>query len=60
VGAGRRIGSAVGAAVAGVAAHDVLQRRHAILRNFPVAGHFRYWLEGIGPELRQYIVAGND
>jgi glutamate synthase (ferredoxin) len=31
-----------------------------LLRNFPVIGHARYWLEAIGPELRQYIVAGND
>ena len=23
-------------------------------------GHARYWLEAIGPELRQYIVTGND
>jgi glutamate synthase domain-containing protein 2 len=48
------------AAVAAVAAHDLLQRRHALLRNFPVIGHARYWLEAIGPELRQYVVAGND
>jgi glutamate synthase domain-containing protein 2 len=48
------------AALAAVAAHDLLQRRHAILRNFPVIGHARFWLESIGPELRQYIVAGND
>ena len=48
------------AAIAAVAAHDLLQRRHAILRNFPVVGHARFWLESIGPELRQYIVAGND
>src|SRR5215211_1386622 len=48
------------AAVASVAAHDLLQRRHAILRNFPVVGHARYALERIGPELRQYVVAGND
>ncbi len=40
--------------------HDVVQRRHAIIRNFPIVGHFRYWLEAIGPELRQYIVTGND
>jgi len=40
--------------------YDLLQRRHAILRNFPIIGHFRYWLEAIGPELRQYIVTGND
>ena len=37
-----------------------MQRRHAILRNFPVIGHARFRLESIGPELRQYIVAGND
>jgi glutamate synthase (ferredoxin) len=48
------------AAVGAVAAHDLLQRRHAILRNFPLVGHARFWLESIGPELRQYIVAGND
>ena len=23
-------------------------------------GHFRYWLEAVGPELRQYIVTDND
>jgi glutamate synthase (ferredoxin) len=46
--------------VAAVAAHDLLQRRHAILRNYPLVGHARYWLEAIGPELRQYIVASND
>ncbi len=46
--------------LAGVIVYDVLQRRHAILRNFPVIGHFRYWLEAVGPELRQYIVTSND
>ncbi|MGD9746572.1 MAG: glutamate synthase-related protein [Verrucomicrobiales bacterium] len=40
--------------------HDVTQRRHAILHNFPLIGHFRYLLEKIGPELRQYIVTDND
>jgi glutamate synthase (ferredoxin) len=43
-----------------VVAYDLLQTRHAILRNFPVVGHFRYVLEAVGPELRQYIVTGND
>jgi glutamate synthase domain-containing protein 2 len=55
-----RIGTAAAAVVGGVAAHDLLQRRHALLHNFPVIGHGRYLLEAIGPELRQYIVAGND
>ncbi|MGE3955194.1 MAG: glutamate synthase-related protein [Vicinamibacterales bacterium] len=46
--------------LAAVIAYDLLQRQHAILRNFPVIGHFRYWLEAIGPELRQYIVTDNN
>ena len=41
-------------------AYDVIQRKHAILRNFPIIGHFRFWLEAVGPELRQYIVTDND
>ena len=43
-----------------VAVYDLTQRRHTILRNFPVIGHLRYGLESIGPELRQYIVTDND
>jgi glutamate synthase domain-containing protein 2 len=52
--------AALGSAVAGVAAYDVVQRKHAILHNFPLIGHLRYLLEGVGPELRQYIVTTND
>ncbi|MEM7316448.1 MAG: FMN-binding glutamate synthase family protein, partial [Planctomycetota bacterium] len=47
-------------ALIGLAAYDLTQTRHAILRNFPVLGHCRYLIERIGPELRQYIVARND
>ena len=43
-----------------VAVYDLVQRKHAILRNFPVIGHLRFILEAIGPELRQYIVTDND
>ena len=43
-----------------VAIYDVfINKSHTILHNFPVVGHFRYMLESIGPELRQYIVANN-
>jgi glutamate synthase domain-containing protein 2 len=56
----RRVVPATLAALGGVAAHDLLQRRHALLHNFPIIGHGRYLLEAIGPELRQYIVAAND
>jgi glutamate synthase domain-containing protein 2 len=35
---------------------DVFQRKHTILRNYPIAGHFRYLLESIRPEIQQYFV----
>lgn len=34
---------------------DLTQRRHAILRNYPIAAHLRFILENIRPELRQYF-----
>ena len=50
--------------VAGLAicltAYDLLQRKHAILRVFPVIGHLRFILEAVGPELRQYIITSNE
>ncbi|MFG1888731.1 glutamate synthase-related protein [Micromonospora sp. NPDC049051] len=57
--ASRAVPAAV-AAVAALAARDLIQRDHALLRTFPVLGRARYLLESIGPELRQYIVAGNN
>jgi glutamate synthase (ferredoxin) len=48
------------ALVLAVAIYDLTQRQHAILRTFPILGHFRYWLEAVGPELRQYIVTDNN
>jgi glutamate synthase domain-containing protein 2 len=42
-----------------VIVYDLIQRKHAILRNFPIIGHFRYLFEAVGPELRQYIVTSN-
>ncbi|MGE3179171.1 MAG: glutamate synthase-related protein [Vicinamibacterales bacterium] len=51
---------ACGLGLLALVAYDLTQRQHAILRNFPIIGHFRYWLEAIGPELRQYIVTDNN
>lgn len=56
----RSIATATATALALVAARDLVQKKHALLRNFPVIGHARYLLETIGPELRQYIVTSND
>ncbi len=36
--------------------YDLVQTKHAINRNFPVIGHFRYILEEIRPEIMQYFV----
>jgi glutamate synthase domain-containing protein 2 len=36
--------------------YDLRQTRHAILRNYPVIGHFRFMLEYIRPEIRQYFI----
>ncbi|MEZ5168986.1 MAG: glutamate synthase-related protein, partial [Acidimicrobiales bacterium] len=52
--------SVVAVSLVGLTVYDVVQTRHAILRNFPVIGHLRYLLERVGPELRQYIVTDND
>ena len=38
---------------------DVLQRRHTILRNFPVLGYLRYFFEFISPEIQQYFIERN-
>lgn len=38
----------VAAVMGGVAAYDLTQKKHALLRNFPVVGHLRYVLESIG------------
>ncbi|WP_127479689.1 FMN-binding glutamate synthase family protein [Nocardioides pantholopis] len=48
------------AALGAVTVYDLLQRKHAILRNYPLVGHLRFQLERFGPELRQYIVTSND
>ncbi len=42
-----------------IGVYDVLQNRHAILKNYPLLGHLRYLLEDIGPEMRQYFVESN-
>src|SRR5688500_13283005 len=35
---------------------DLLQRRSTLRRNYPILAHFRYGLESIGPEMRQYFI----
>ncbi len=35
---------------------DSCQRSHAVIRNFPVIGRARYWMEAVRPEIQQYFV----
>jgi glutamate synthase domain-containing protein 2 len=39
---------------------DTLQRRRAVLRNFPVIGHLRFLFEFIRPEIRQYFIESDN
>lgn len=42
------------------AVYDIfIQKSHTILHNFPIVGRFRYWLESVGPGVRQYFIANN-
>ncbi len=50
---------AVVALLLALAVHDVVQRKHAILRNYPVLGHLRFLLEDIRPEVQQYFIERN-
>ncbi|MFF7650988.1 FMN-binding glutamate synthase family protein [Streptomyces sp. NPDC007983] len=38
---------------------DLLQRRHSVLRNYPVLGHARFLMERMRPELQQYFIERN-
>ncbi|WP_296705029.1 FMN-binding glutamate synthase family protein [Algoriphagus sp.] len=42
-----------------VGLYDVTQKKHAILKNFPIVGHFRYMFEAISPEIQQYFIESN-
>lgn len=39
-----------------VGLHDVLQRAHTLLRNFPVIAHIRYGFEAVRPQIYQYLI----
>ena len=39
--------------------HDLTQEKHSILRNYPLIGHLRYFLEKQGEYFHQYFFAGD-
>jgi len=51
--------AAVGALLVAVGVVDLIQAEHSIRRNYPVIGHIRWMVEMIRPELRQYLIEGD-
>jgi len=47
---------AICAALSIVGSVDLIQTRHAVLRNYPLTAHIRFILEEIRPEIRQYFL----
>jgi glutamate synthase domain-containing protein 2 len=45
----------VAGALVAVGIHDLTQTKRAILRNYPIIGHLRFFFEKIRPEMRQYF-----
>jgi glutamate synthase domain-containing protein 2 len=43
-----------------VGLRDYFQARHAILRNYPLLAHFRFFFEAIRPEIRQYLLESDN
>lgn len=39
--------------------YDLVQGRHAILRNYPITGHIRFLFESFRTEIRQYLIEGD-
>jgi glutamate synthase domain-containing protein 2 len=35
---------------------DLLQKKHTIMRNYPILGRARYWMEDLRPKLYQYFI----
>jgi glutamate synthase domain-containing protein 2 len=38
---------------------DITQKKHSVLRNYPIVGRFRYFFEQLGEYFRQYFFAGD-
>ena len=56
---GFQIAAAVVSVTAAVGIYDLVQRKHSVLRNYPVLGHMRFVLEALRPELQQYFIERN-
>jgi glutamate synthase domain-containing protein 2 len=57
------IGTLIAFALIGLLAYvfirDITQKKHSVLRNYPIVGRFRYFFEQLGEYFRQYFFAGD-
>ncbi|KMO66994.1 Glutamate synthase [NADPH] large chain [Mycolicibacterium chubuense] len=57
--AGWGVAAVVLLGLAALGTWDLVQRRHTILRLYPILGHIRFLMEMIRPEVRQYFIESN-
>ena len=48
------------AALVALGLFDLAQTRHSVRRNYPLIGNFRWLIEWIRPEIRQYLIEGDE
>jgi glutamate synthase domain-containing protein 2 len=58
-GAGTLVGFALVGALVFLFIRDITQKKHSVLRNYPIIGRFRYFFEELGEYFRQYFFAGD-
>src|SRR5690349_7601245 len=58
-GIGTLVALGIVAALAFVFISDITQKKHAVLRNYPIVGRLRYFFEQLGEYFRQYFFAGD-
>src|SRR6266581_9301164 len=58
-GIGTLVAFAIIGALAFVFIRDITQKKHSVLRNYPIVGRFRYFFEQLGEYFRQYFFAGD-
>jgi glutamate synthase domain-containing protein 2 len=58
-GLGTLLALALFAALVFLFVSDITQKKHGVLRNYPIVGHLRYFFEELGEYFRQYFFSGD-
>ncbi|TFI58007.1 FMN-binding glutamate synthase family protein [Sphingomonas parva] len=51
---------AISGGLTAVGLYDLAQPLHSVRRNYPILGHLRWFFEEIRPEIRQYLIEGDE